>query len=218
MLKGPARVPALFAWDDRVNPAFARTPRIARGFREKVISPSIIPPYAGAQCAHLPPMRKLDGPHDTLALQTNARAFGQRRNPGASGMSGIAFAQTAPEATVPGAAPLTPPAASQTAPAPAAPQATPPIGAVVPTSGPASVADLAEGLLDAVVNISTSQNVKDDEGVGPAPRARMDRPSRSFLTTSSIKSRATKAPTTMSARSAPVSSSIRPATSSPTTT
>lgn len=36
-------------------------------------------------------------------------------------------------------------------------------------AGPQSVADLAEGLLDAVVNISTSQNVKDDEG-SPAPQ------------------------------------------------
>lgn len=36
-------------------------------------------------------------------------------------------------------------------------------------AGPQSVADLAEGLLDAVVNISTSQNVKDDDG-SPAPQ------------------------------------------------
>lgn len=35
-------------------------------------------------------------------------------------------------------------------------------------NGPASVADLAEGLLDAVVNISTSQNVKNDDQA-PAP-------------------------------------------------
>ncbi|MBX5089614.1 Do family serine endopeptidase [Rhizobium lentis] len=111
----------------------------------------------------------------TLALLASAAILAQ------AGMSGIAFAQTAPEATVPGAAPLTPPAASQTAPAPAAPQATPPIRAVVPTSGPASVADLAEGLLDAVVNISTSQNVKDDEGVGPAPRAPDGSPFQEFF-------------------------------------
>lgn len=44
-------------------------------------------------------------------------------------------------------------------------------GAAIAASpaGPQSVADLAEGLLDAVVNISTSQNVKDDEGA-PAPQ------------------------------------------------
>ncbi|WP_337266951.1 DegQ family serine endoprotease [Oryzifoliimicrobium ureilyticus] len=47
--------------------------------------------------------------------------------------------------------------------------------------GPASVADLAEGLLDAVVNISTSQNVKDDEGAGPAPRAPDGSPFQEFF-------------------------------------
>jgi serine protease Do len=50
-----------------------------------------------------------------------------------------------------------------------------------PTNGPASVADLAEGLLDAVVNISTSQNVKDDEGAGPAPRAPDGSPFQEFF-------------------------------------
>jgi serine protease Do len=50
-----------------------------------------------------------------------------------------------------------------------------------PGSGPASVADLAEGLLDAVVNISTSQNVKDDEGAGPAPRAPDGSPFQEFF-------------------------------------
>ncbi len=49
------------------------------------------------------------------------------------------------------------------------------------TNGPASVADLAEGLLDAVVNISTSQNVKDDEGAGPAPRAPDGSPFQEFF-------------------------------------
>jgi serine protease Do len=48
-------------------------------------------------------------------------------------------------------------------------------------NGPASVADLAEGLLDAVVNISTSQNVKDDEGAGPAPRAPDGSPFQEFF-------------------------------------
>ncbi|QRM45050.1 DegQ family serine endoprotease [Rhizobium sp. BG4] len=52
---------------------------------------------------------------------------------------------------------------------------------VPPTNGPASVADLAEGLLDAVVNISTSQNVKDDEGAGPAPRAPDGSPFQEFF-------------------------------------
>ncbi len=42
-------------------------------------------------------------------------------------------------------------------------------------AGPQSVADLAEGLLDAVVNISTSQNVKDDEGA-PAPQVQEGAP------------------------------------------
>jgi serine protease Do len=49
------------------------------------------------------------------------------------------------------------------------------------TNGPTSVADLAEGLLDAVVNISTSQNVKDDEGAGPAPRAPDGSPFQEFF-------------------------------------
>ncbi|NNH33153.1 Do family serine endopeptidase, partial [Rhizobium sp. SEMIA 4085] len=48
-------------------------------------------------------------------------------------------------------------------------------------NGPASVADLAEGLLDAVVNISTSQNVKGDEGAGPAPRAPDGSPFQEFF-------------------------------------
>ncbi len=42
-------------------------------------------------------------------------------------------------------------------------------------AGPQSVADLAEGLLDAVVNISTSQNVKDDDG-SPAPQVQEGAP------------------------------------------
>ena len=47
--------------------------------------------------------------------------------------------------------------------------------------GPASVADLAEGLLDAVVNISTSQNVKEDETEGPAPKAPDGSPFQEFF-------------------------------------
>ena len=54
-------------------------------------------------------------------------------------------------------------------------------GTTPPLNGPASVADLAEGLLNAVVNISTSQNVKDDEGVGPAPRAPDGSPFQEFF-------------------------------------
>ncbi|PKA43070.1 DegQ family serine endoprotease [Rhizobium sullae] len=50
-----------------------------------------------------------------------------------------------------------------------------------PLNGPASVADLAQGLLDAVVNISTSQNVKGDEGAGPAPRAPDGSPFQEFF-------------------------------------
>ncbi|EJZ18173.1 Do family serine endopeptidase, partial [Rhizobium sp. Pop5] len=109
----------------------------------------------------------------TLALLASAAILAQ------AGMSGIAHAQTAPEAAAPGMA--TPPAAAQTAPAPAAPQQVPPIQSTVPNNGPASVADLAEGLLDAVVNISTSQSVKDDEGVGPAPRAPDGSPFQEFF-------------------------------------
>lgn len=168
-------------------------------------------------------MRKLDGPHDSLALQTNASAYGQRRNPGASRRERMAYAQTAPETTAPGVvapAPANPETAAPapTPPAAVAPQQTAPIQAAVPNTGPASVADLAEGLLDAVVNISTSQKVKDDEGAGPAPRAPTARLSRSSSTTSSTSSRATRAATIMSARLAPASSSIRPVISSPTTT
>ncbi|MFS2179657.1 Do family serine endopeptidase [Rhizobium pisi] len=109
----------------------------------------------------------------TLALLASAAILAQ------AGVSGIAHAQTAPEAAAPGMA--TPPAAAQTAPAPAAPQQVPPIQSTVPNNGPASVADLAEGLLDAVVNISTSQNVKDDEGAGPAPRAPDGSPFQEFF-------------------------------------
>ncbi|MBB3308985.1 serine protease Do [Rhizobium sp. BK196] len=98
------------------------------------------------------------------------------------GASGFAYAQAAP-------APATP---ERSAPAPAAPQpspvspaavapAAPPVQMTAPSSGPASVADLAEGLLDAVVNISTSQNVKDDEGAGPAPRAPDGSPFQEFF-------------------------------------
>jgi serine protease Do len=50
-----------------------------------------------------------------------------------------------------------------------------------PSNGPASVADLESGLLDAVVNISTSQNVKNDEGAGPAPRAPDGSPFQEFF-------------------------------------
>ncbi len=98
------------------------------------------------------------------------------------GASGIAHAQTAPAPAAP----------EQAAPAPAAPQAAPvsptavapaapPMQMTAPANGPASVADLAEGLLDAVVNISTSQNVKDDEGVGSAPRAPDGSPFQEFF-------------------------------------
>ncbi|MBW9055323.1 Do family serine endopeptidase [Rhizobium mesosinicum] len=98
------------------------------------------------------------------------------------GADGFAYAQTAP-------APATP---ERSAPAPAAPQpspvspaavapAAPPVQMTAPGNGPASVADLAEGLLDAVVNISTSQNVKDDEGAGPAPRAPDGSPFQEFF-------------------------------------
>ncbi len=48
-------------------------------------------------------------------------------------------------------------------------------------NGPESVADLAEGLLDAVVNISTSQNVKDDEGGGPMPKIPEGSPFQEFF-------------------------------------
>ncbi|SCB57413.1 serine protease Do [Rhizobium aethiopicum] len=111
----------------------------------------------------------------TLALLASAAILAQ------AGMSGIAFAQTTPETAAPGVAAPVPAAPAPTPPAPAAPQQTPPVQTVVPNNGPASVADLAEGLLDAVVNISTSQNVKDDEGVGPAPRAPDGSPFQEFF-------------------------------------
>ncbi|OWV90356.1 serine protease [Rhizobium sp. R635] len=110
----------------------------------------------------------------TLALLASAAILAQ------AGVSGIAYAQTAPDAAAPGVATPAPPVATPTVPAPAAPQ-TPSIQVGVPNNGPASVADLAEGLLDAVVNISTSQNVKDDEGVGPAPRAPDGSPFQEFF-------------------------------------
>ncbi|QRM55906.1 DegQ family serine endoprotease [Sinorhizobium sp. BG8] len=47
-------------------------------------------------------------------------------------------------------------------------------------AGPASVADLAEGLLDAVVNISTSQNVK-EEDKGPTPQVPEGSPFQDFF-------------------------------------
>ncbi|PDT38737.1 serine protease [Rhizobium sp. M10] len=109
----------------------------------------------------------------TLALMAGAAILAQ------AGMSGIAFAQTTPETAAPGVAAPVPAAPAPTS--PAAPQQVPPLQGVVPNSGPASVADLAEGLLDAVVNISTSQNVKDDEGVGPAPRAPDGSPFQEFF-------------------------------------
>jgi serine protease Do len=109
----------------------------------------------------------------TLALVASAAILAQ------AGMGGIAFAQTTPETAAPGVAAPVPAAPAPTP--PAAPQQVPPIQGVVPNNGPASVADLAEGLLDAVVNISTSQNVKDDEGVGPAPRAPDGSPFQEFF-------------------------------------
>ncbi|AJC80116.1 serine protease Do 5 [Rhizobium etli bv. phaseoli str. IE4803] len=111
----------------------------------------------------------------TLALMASAAILAQ------AGMSGIAFAQTTPETAAPGVAAPVPAAPAPTPPAPAVPQQVPPLQGVVPNNGPASVADLAEGLLDAVVNISTSQNVKDDEGVGPAPRAPDGSPFQEFF-------------------------------------
>ncbi|NEJ72271.1 Do family serine endopeptidase [Rhizobium phaseoli] len=126
----------------------------------------------------------------TLALMASAAILAH------ACMNGVAYAQTAPETTAPGVvapAPSTPETAAPapTPPAPAAPQQTAPmqaspiqvpaIQAGVPNNGPASVADLAEGLLDAVVNISTSQNVKDDEGAGPAPRAPDGSPFQEFF-------------------------------------
>ncbi|MBX5170032.1 Do family serine endopeptidase [Rhizobium sp. NZLR1b] len=136
----------------------------------------------------------------TLALMASAAILAH------AGMNGAAYAQTAPETTAPGVvapAPSTPETAAPapTPPAPSAPQQAAPMQASpiqapaiqapaiqapaiqpgVPNSGPASVADLAEGLLDAVVNISTSQNVKDDEGAGPAPRAPDGSPFQEFF-------------------------------------
>ncbi|NKM87648.1 Do family serine endopeptidase [Rhizobium laguerreae] len=116
----------------------------------------------------------------TLALMASAAILAQ------AGVSGIAYAQTAPETTAPGVvapAPATPETAAPapTPPAAVAPQQTVPIQAAVPNTGPASVADLAEGLLDAVVNISTSQKVKDDEGAGPAARAPDGSPFQEFF-------------------------------------
>ncbi|MBY2931089.1 Do family serine endopeptidase [Rhizobium leguminosarum] len=123
----------------------------------------------------------------TLALMASAAILAH------AGMNGVVYAQTAPETTAPGlaapapanpetAAPAPTPAAPETAaPTSTAPQQTVPIQAAMPNNGPASVADLAEGLLDAVVNISTSQNVKDDEGAGPAPRAPDGSPFQEFF-------------------------------------
>ncbi|MBB3648602.1 serine protease Do [Rhizobium sp. BK619] len=116
----------------------------------------------------------------TLALMASAAILAH------AGMNGVAYAQTAPQTTAPGAvtpAPATPEIAAPapTPPAAAAAQPTSQIQAAAPNNGPASVADLAEGLLDAVVNISTSQNVKDDEGVGPAPRAPDGSPFQEFF-------------------------------------
>ncbi|UWM79823.1 Do family serine endopeptidase [Rhizobium sp. SRDI969] len=118
----------------------------------------------------------------TLALMASAAILAH------AGMNGVAYAQTAPQTTTPGVTTPAPAAPETTAPTPTppaaaapAPQQAAPIQAVVPNSGPASVADLAEGLLDAVVNISTSQNVKDDEGAGPAPRAPDGSPFQEFF-------------------------------------
>lgn len=98
------------------------------------------------------------------------------------GAGGVAHAQTAPAPAVPEqAAPAAPqPAPSPISPAAVAPAA-PPMQMTAPGNGPDSVADLAEGLLDAVVNISTSQNVKGDEGAGPAPRAPDGSPFQEFF-------------------------------------
>ncbi|OHV23348.1 Do family serine endopeptidase [Rhizobium sp. RMa-01] len=116
----------------------------------------------------------------TLALMASAAILAH------AGMNGVAYGQTAPDTTAPGVVAPAPATPETTAPAPtppaaAAPQPAAPIQAGVPNNGPASVADLAEGLLDAVVNISTSQNVKDDEGVGPAPRAPDGSPFQEFF-------------------------------------
>ncbi|MDC9833937.1 Do family serine endopeptidase [Rhizobium binxianense] len=111
----------------------------------------------------------------TLALMASAAILAH------AGMNGVAFAQIAPQTTAPGVVAPVPATPAPTQPAPAAPQQTAPIQAVAPNNGPASVADLAEGLLDAVVNISTSQNVKDDEGAGPAPRAPDGSPFQEFF-------------------------------------
>ncbi|RUM08379.1 DegQ family serine endoprotease [Rhizobium chutanense] len=111
----------------------------------------------------------------TLALMASAAILAH------AGMNGVAYAQAAAETTVPGVAAPAPDAPVLTPPAPAAPQQTAPMQTGVPGNGPASVADLAEGLLDAVVNISTSQNVKDDEGAGPAPRAPDGSPFQEFF-------------------------------------
>ncbi|OWV74146.1 serine protease [Rhizobium sp. N122] len=113
----------------------------------------------------------------TLALMASAAILAH------AGMNGVAYAQTAPETTAPAVVAPAPATPETTAPAPTppAPQPAAPIQAGVPNNGPASVADLAEGLLDAVVNISTSQNVKDDEGVGPAPRAPDGSPFQEFF-------------------------------------
>ncbi|MBB2753499.1 UNVERIFIED_ORG: serine protease Do [Rhizobium aethiopicum] len=116
----------------------------------------------------------------TLAFMASAAILAH------AGMNGVAYGQTAPDTTAPGVVAPAPATPETTAPAPtppaaAAPQPAAPIQAGVPNNGPASVADLAEGLLDAVVNISTSQNVKDDEGVGPAPRAPDGSPFQEFF-------------------------------------
>ncbi|MDR9760570.1 Do family serine endopeptidase [Rhizobium redzepovicii] len=116
----------------------------------------------------------------TLALMASAAILAH------AGINGVAYAQTAPQTTAPGVftpAPATPETAAPapTPPATVAPQQAPQIQVAAPNNGPASVADLAEGLLDAVVNISTSQNVKDDEGVGPAPRAPDGSPFQEFF-------------------------------------
>lgn len=96
------------------------------------------------------------------------------------GAGGIVHAQTAPAPVVPEQAAPAAPQPAPIAPAAVAPAA-PPMQMAAPGNGPASVADLAEGLLDAVVNISTSQNVKDDEGAGPAPRAPDGSPFQEFF-------------------------------------
>ncbi|OLP61373.1 serine protease [Xaviernesmea oryzae] len=81
-------------------------------------------------------------------------------------------------------APLSPPAGGPEA-LPAPPTGKPLQPDLAPSArhaaqGPASVADLAAGLLDAVVNISTSQNVKNDDDT-PTPKVPEGSPFQDFF-------------------------------------